>query len=86
MALPSPFPNNIVLLESISAIIDFDVLCSLWVFMVDVHRMENFTAQKTNTSNIQTQDTNNQNTNRGKTRQPGNKNKQVIMMQSKIKH
>lgn len=86
MALPSPFPTNIVLLESISAITDFDVLCSLWVFMVDVHRMENFTTQKTNTSNIQTQDTNNQNTNRGKTRQPGNKNKQVMLMQSKIKH
>lgn len=40
MALPRPFPNNIVLLESISAITDFHVLCSLWVFMVDVHRMD----------------------------------------------
>ena len=45
-----------------------------------------FTTQKTNTSNIQTQDTNNHNTNRGKTHQPGNKNKQVMLMQSKIKH
>ena len=40
MALPRPFPNNIVLLESISAITDFHVLCSLWGFMVDVHRMD----------------------------------------------
>ena len=38
------------------------------------------------TSNIQIQDTNNQNTNREKTHQPGNKNKQVMLMQSTIKY
>ena len=40
MAILGLFSNDIVLLGCISAIIDFDVLCTLWVFKVDVLLME----------------------------------------------
>ena len=33
------FPGIIILLRCISAIIDFDVLCTLWVFIVDLPLM-----------------------------------------------
>ena len=36
MAILRFFPGYIVLLEFISAIINFDVLCTFWVFTVDV--------------------------------------------------
>lgn len=40
MAILGLFPGNIVLLGCISVIIEFDVLCILWVFTLDVPLME----------------------------------------------
>lgn len=40
MAILGVFRSNIVLMESITTITDFDVLCSLWLFTVDVLLME----------------------------------------------
>ena len=40
MTIPGLFPGYIVLLVCISAIIDFDVLRTLWVFKVDVSLFE----------------------------------------------
>ena len=40
MAAFDLFPGNIVLLVHILAIIDFGVLCKLWLFAIDVPLME----------------------------------------------
>ena len=40
MVILGLFPGNIVLLGCTSAIIDFDILCIMWVFTVDVSLTE----------------------------------------------